>query len=75
MSKELKYFEDPEGDSENAEEYLQEFKDHIWPAYASFGFTIFEALMMYKLNCIYNRLDSIEGVLREKNEDKGDNWK
>lgn len=60
MAKETKYISDPEICSKTAGEFLQEFKEHVYPVYASFGITLAEALIIWKLNTIYNSLNNSE---------------
>jgi hypothetical protein len=66
---ETKYINEPSECKRTAEEFLQEFKDHVYPAYASFGLTMAEALNIWKLNSVYNFLQDICEIL---NKDKPD---
>lgn len=38
-------------------EYLREFKEKVFPVYKREGFTLYEALMMWQSNSIYNLLN------------------
>jgi TPP-dependent pyruvate/acetoin dehydrogenase alpha subunit len=45
---------------------IAEFKDDVFPAYRDEGITLGEAMVLYHLVCIYNKLGNIEDLLEER---------
>jgi len=70
--KETKYIIDPESCKTSADEFIQEFIDTVYPAYQKYGITLAEALTMWKLNAIYNRLADMQ---IDSDGDSSDSWK
>lgn len=63
----------PESSNENAEEFLQEFKELVYPTYASFGFTLPEAVAAWRLNMVFNQLVFVQDSIDDLKDKEG--WK
>jgi len=50
----------------NHRQAIVEFEDDVFPAYRDKGITLGEAMIIYNLVTVYNRLGDIQSLLEEK---------